>query len=110
MQGARRSHAFAREPEAHRRAAPSQPDGAAKAVRGAAAGRPEAAMSVDYARFFAVLCGGGVEFILVRGTAANVHRSARLTPDVGIVYPRSPQNVATVVAALGPLDPYPRRA
>ena len=34
------------------------------------AGRPEAAMSVDYARFFAVLCGGGVEFILVGGRAA----------------------------------------
>ncbi len=43
-------------------------------------------MSVDYARFFAALCGGGVEFILVGGTAANVHGSARLTQDVDILY------------------------
>jgi len=74
------------------------------------AGRPEAAMSVDYARFFAVLCGGGVEFILVGGTAANVHGSARLTQDVDIVYRRSRENVARLVAALGPFDPYLRGA
>ena len=67
-------------------------------------------MSVDYARFFAALCGGNVEFILVGGTAANVHGSARLTQDVAIVYRRSRENVARLVAALGPFDPYLRGA
>jgi len=67
-------------------------------------------MSVDYARFFAALCGGGVEFILVGGTAANVHGSARLTQDVDIVYRRSRENVARLAAALGPFDPYLRGA
>src|SRR5467141_2822831 len=67
-------------------------------------------MSVDYARFFAALCGGNVEFILVGGTAANVHGSARLTQDVDIVYRRSRENVARLVAALGPFDPYLRGA
>jgi len=67
-------------------------------------------MSVDYARLFAALCGGNVEFILVGGTAANVHGSARLTQDVDIVYRRSRENVARLVAALGPFDPYLRGA
>ena len=67
-------------------------------------------MSVDYPRFFAALCGGGVEFILVGGTAANVHGSARLTQDVDIVYRRTRENVARLVASLEPFSPYPRGA
>ena len=67
-------------------------------------------MSVDYARLFAALCGGRVEFILVGGTAANVHGSARLTQDVDIVYRRSRENVARLAAALEPFDPYLRGA
>jgi hypothetical protein len=67
-------------------------------------------MSVDYPRFFAALCSGGVEFILVGGTAANVHGSARLTQDVDIVYRRSRENVARLVASLEPFTPYPRGA
>jgi len=67
-------------------------------------------MSVDYPRFFAALAGGGVEFILVGGTAANVHGSARLTQDVDIVYRRSRENVGRLVAALEPFAPYLRGA
>ena len=67
-------------------------------------------MSVDYGRFFAALCEGSVEFILVGGTAANVHGSARLTQDVDIVYRRNRENVARLVAALKPFDPYLRGA
>jgi len=47
-------------------------------------------MSVDYARLFAALCGGGVEFIVVGG--------------------RTHENVARLAAALEPFDPYLRGA
>jgi len=67
-------------------------------------------MSVDYARFFKALCDGGVEFILVGGTAANVHGSARLTQDVDIVYRRTRENAARLAAALEPFHPYLRGA
>jgi len=67
-------------------------------------------MSVDYARFFQALCGAGVEFILVGGTAANVHGSARLTQDVDVVYRRTRENAARLVSALGPFSPYLRGA
>ena len=67
-------------------------------------------MSVDYARFFQALCGAGVEFILVGGTAANVHGSARLTQDVDLVYRRTRENVARLADALAPYSPYLRGA
>jgi len=67
-------------------------------------------MSVDYSRFFTALCRGGVEFILVGGTAANVHGSARLTQEVDIVYRRSRDNVARLALALEPFHPYMRGA
>jgi hypothetical protein len=67
-------------------------------------------MTVDYLRFFVALSRGGVEFILIGGTAANVHGSARLTQDVDIVYRRTPENVARLAAALEPFHPYLRGA
>jgi predicted nucleotidyltransferase len=67
-------------------------------------------MSVDYGRFFAALSGSGVEFILIGGTAANVHGSARLTQDVDVVYRRSRENVQRLVAALAAFAPYLRGA
>ncbi len=36
-------------------------------------------MSTDYAKLLQVLAGGGVQFILVGGVAANLHGSARVT-------------------------------
>ncbi|HXF05937.1 MAG TPA: DUF6036 family nucleotidyltransferase [Blastocatellia bacterium] len=51
-----------------------------------------------------------VEFIIVGGVAAVVHGSARSTEDLDIVYRRTPENVARLVEALAPLQPYPRGA
>jgi hypothetical protein len=42
--------------------------------------------------------------------AATIHGSARLTRDVDIVYSRRPDNLARIVAALGPFEPYLRGA
>ena len=38
------------------------------------------------------------------------HGSARLTRDVDVVYSRRPDNLARIVAALGPFEPYLRGA
>ena len=67
-------------------------------------------MSVDYPRVFEAMCGAGVEFILVGGTAANVHGSARLTQDVDLVYRRTRENVAKLASAFAPYKPYLRGA
>jgi predicted nucleotidyltransferase len=67
-------------------------------------------MSVDYPRFFQALGDAGVEFILVGGTAANVHGGVRLTQDVDVVYRRTRDNVSRLVAALAPYRPYLRGA
>lgn len=56
------------------------------------------------------LSRGGVEFIVIGGAAAMFHGSARLTRDVDVVYRRTPDNIARLVAALLPLDPYMRGA
>ena len=64
----------------------------------------------DYARLLRVLVESGTEFVLIGGIAASVHGSARATYDVDIVYSRAPENIARLVAALAPLDPYLRGA
>ncbi|MHC5051023.1 MAG: hypothetical protein ACYTGK_10495 [Planctomycetota bacterium] len=64
----------------------------------------------DYRGLLETLQKGGVDFILVGGLAATVHGSARLTQDVDVVYSRAPQNLARLVAALGPIQPYLRGA
>jgi hypothetical protein len=58
----------------------------------------------------AELAAGGVEFIVVGGVAATIHGSARLTLDLDIVYRRTPENLARLVAALQPHAPYQRGA
>lgn len=65
---------------------------------------------VDFRALLGALVDNGVEFILVGGVAATVHGSARLTSDVDVVYRRSPENVAKLVAALAPLEPSLRGA
>jgi hypothetical protein len=50
-----------------------------------------------------------VEFIIVGGVAASAHGSARSTEDLDIVYRRTPENVARLVGALAPCQPYLRR-
>ncbi len=61
-------------------------------------------------QLLAALHDTGVEFIIVGGVAARAHGSARLTDDVDISYARSKSNLARIVAALSPLDPYLRGA
>ncbi len=61
-------------------------------------------------RLLGVLHAHHVEFIVIGGIAARVHGSARITQDVDIVYGRSDANIARLVKALAPLNPYPRGA
>ena len=64
----------------------------------------------DFARLLRVLAGSGTEFALIGGVAATVHGAARATYDIDIVYSRSPENIARLVSALAPLEPYLRGA
>lgn len=64
----------------------------------------------DFDSIIAALSGGGVQFVLVGGLAATAHGAARLTQDVDVVYGRSPENIARLVRALAPFDPYLRGA
>lgn len=61
-------------------------------------------------QLLAALSDAGVEFIIVGGVAARAHGSSRLTDDVDISYARTPANLARLVKALAPLDPYLRGA
>ena len=51
-----------------------------------------------------------VEIIVIGGIAARVHGSARITQDVDVVYARSDANIARMVKALAPFNPYLRGA
>jgi hypothetical protein len=64
----------------------------------------------DFATLIQTLADGRVDFILIGGVAATIHGSARLTRDVDVVYARTDENLARLVAALGPLSPYLRGA
>ena len=56
------------------------------------------------------LCAAGVEFIIVGGFAATVHGAGRSTPDLDVVYRRTPENMLRVVRAFDVHQPYPRGA
>jgi hypothetical protein len=64
----------------------------------------------DFGGLIARLVDAGVEFIIVGGVAASAHGAARTTLDLDIVYRRTPENLARLVAALRGLSPYPRGA
>lgn len=66
--------------------------------------------ATDFETLLRVLLDGEVEFVLVGGVAANLHGSARATFDVDVVYRRTAGNIARLVAALLPLEPYLRGA
>jgi predicted nucleotidyltransferase len=66
--------------------------------------------STDFAGLLRRLLSAGVEFILIGGVAGNVHGSARATYDIDVVYRRSPNNLARLVGALAPTQPYLRGA
>ncbi len=57
-----------------------------------------------------ILSAAEVEFIVIGGAAAIAHGSAMLTYDLDVVYDRSPENLARIVRALAPYQPYLRGA
>jgi predicted nucleotidyltransferase len=67
-------------------------------------------MTTDFKATLRALTEAGVEFIVVGGVAATVHGSARLTRDIDVVYRRTPSNLARLIAALTPYQPYLRGA
>jgi hypothetical protein len=67
-------------------------------------------MPTQFAELIPALRRAAVEFIIVGGVAARVHGSARLTDDLDISYSRNDENIARLVNALAPLDPYLRGA
>jgi hypothetical protein len=66
--------------------------------------------ATDFPGLIRVLAAGSVEFIVIGGVAANIHGSAHLTFDLGVLYRRTPENLTRIAAALGPLAPYLRGA
>jgi len=65
---------------------------------------------IDFPGLLRALVDARVEFIIVGGAAATAHGAARLTQDLDIVYSRSRENLANLVSALRPHDPYLRGA
>jgi hypothetical protein len=64
----------------------------------------------DFGRILTTLVDAGVDFILIGGTAGNVHGAARVTYDVDVVYARDVANLERLASALAPYSPYPRGA
>jgi len=64
----------------------------------------------DFKALLRLLTDNQVEFIIVGGAAATAHGSARLTLDLDVVYNRSRENIARIVNALRPIQPYLRGA
>lgn len=62
----------------------------------------------DFERLLNALAHSGVEFIVIGGFAAAAHGSAHITVDLDVVYRRTADNIARLVHALEPLDPYLR--
>ena len=62
----------------------------------------------DFEALLATLSRREVVFIVVGGAAAIAHGSTRLTQDLDIVYERSSENLARLVAALENYRPYLR--
>jgi hypothetical protein len=65
---------------------------------------------IDLSRMLAVLHAQHVEFAMIGGMAARVHGSARVTPDVDLVYSRTDANIVRLVKSMASINPYPRGA
>ncbi len=65
---------------------------------------------IDYGELVLALVRQRVKFIIVGGVAAIVHGSPHLTFDLDVVYARDHENIARLVQAVAPLDPYLRDA
>ena len=59
----------------------------------------------EIASVLAILADHDVACVIIGGVAATVHGSALLTYDVDVCYDRRKENVARLVAALGPHHP-----
>jgi len=64
----------------------------------------------EFAQILRLFTEGGIESILIGGTAAAAHGSARSTRDIDFVYRRSQENIDRLVRILTPLQPYLRGA
>jgi len=64
----------------------------------------------DFGALLTTLSRNKVEFMVIGGAAALAHGSARLTQDLDILYERSPENLARLVAAFKDTKPYLRGA
>lgn len=67
-------------------------------------------MAADFGTVTRHLTENGVDLIVIGGWAASLHGLARNTLDVDYVYARTRENIARLVAAMRPLDPYLRGA
>ena len=67
-------------------------------------------MTPDLFSLIRVLSSAGVDYIIVGGVAGNLLGALRTTLDLDVVYSRSPDNIARLVAALSPYHPYLRGA
>ena len=56
-------------------------------------------------RLLRLLLEGGVEFILIGGVAAIVHGASRMTIDVDLAMPFTPENLARLLDILRPHNP-----
>ena len=64
----------------------------------------------DFAELLGRANVAGLEYLVVGGVAAVALGSPRVTFDLDLLYHRTPANLDRIVAAIGPLDPYPRGA
>ena len=67
-------------------------------------------MTVDILALVRILADARVDHIIVGGVAASIHGALRTALDLDIAYDRSPGNIARLVRALAPYEPYPRGA
>lgn len=67
-------------------------------------------MTPDLVSLVRVLSAARVDYIIVGGVAGNLLGALRTTLDLDIVYSRTAENVARLVAALAPYHPYLRGA
>jgi hypothetical protein len=65
---------------------------------------------IQFRNLLASLHSNQVAFVVIGGVAATLHGSARVTSDLDVVYERSPENLARIVAALSLFQPYLRGA
>ena len=64
----------------------------------------------EFRRLLESLHRKDVAFVIIGGIAATLHGSARVTFDLDVIYERTAENLARLVAALAPFKPYLRGA